>query len=154
MSALFVPAVGALGVTSVELLPVTRLFRRCEEDEELREQLFAKGSGYLLYHVLDDLFDYCFPILDKIGHKLDSIEDDIEGARAASTITLALTLGLLLSRLAKQPVSLGFMLPWAGAIAVMGLMMKVYNNTAESTLALLFVACAVMPQAAAQIPMW
>ena len=27
--------------------------------------------------MLDDLFDYCFPILDKIGHKLDSIEDDM-----------------------------------------------------------------------------
>ena len=40
---------------NVELLPVTRLFRRCEEDEELREQLFTKGSGYLLYHILDDL---------------------------------------------------------------------------------------------------
>ena len=66
---------------TVELLPVTRLFRRCEEDEALRDQLFSKGSGYLLYHVLDDLFDYCFPILDKIGHKLDSIEDDMfEGA--------------------------------------------------------------------------
>jgi len=38
---------------NVELLPVTRLFRRCEEDEELREQLFTKGSGYLLYHILD-----------------------------------------------------------------------------------------------------
>jgi len=66
---------------NVELLPVTRLFARCENDEELRETLFSKGSGYLLYHVLDDLFDYCFPILDKIGHKLDSIEDDMfEGA--------------------------------------------------------------------------
>ena len=63
---------------NVELLPVTRLFRRCEENEELREQLFGKGSGYLLYHVLDDLFDYCGPILDKIGHKLDAIEDDID----------------------------------------------------------------------------
>ena len=57
---------------NVELLPVTRLFGRCEDDEALREQLFSKGSGYLLYHVLDDLFDYCFPILDKIGHKLDA----------------------------------------------------------------------------------
>jgi len=66
---------------NVELLPVTRLFRRCEDDEDLRQTLFSKGSGYLLYHVLDDLFDYCFPILDKIGHKLDSIEDDMfEGA--------------------------------------------------------------------------
>jgi magnesium transporter len=64
-----------------ELLPVTRLFARCEADEVYREQLFAKGSGRLLYEVLDDLFDYCFPILDKIGHKLDRIEDDMfEGA--------------------------------------------------------------------------
>src|SRR6266545_951815 len=61
----------------VELLPVTRLFRRCQEDERFREQLFSKGSGRLLYEVLDDLFDYCFPILDKIGHKLDTIEDDM-----------------------------------------------------------------------------
>ena len=64
-----------------ELLPVTRLFARCEGDHVYREQLFAKGSGRLLYEVLDDLFDYCFPILDKIGHKLDTIEDDMfEGA--------------------------------------------------------------------------
>jgi magnesium transporter len=66
---------------TVELLPVTRLFQRCMDDPELRESLFAKGSGYLLYHVLDDLFDYCFPILDKIGHKLDRIEDDIDEGR-------------------------------------------------------------------------
>jgi magnesium transporter len=65
----------------VELLPVTRLFQRCVDDPELRESLFGKGSGYLLYHVLDDLFDYCFPILDKIGHKLDTIEDDIDEGR-------------------------------------------------------------------------
>jgi magnesium transporter len=64
-----------------ELLPVTRLFARCESDATYREQLFAKGSGRLLYEVLDDLFDYCFPILDKIGHKLDKVEDDMfEGA--------------------------------------------------------------------------
>ena len=56
---------------------MTRLFARCETDAALREQLFAKGTGRLLYEVLDDLFDYCFPILDKIGHKLDSIEDDM-----------------------------------------------------------------------------
>ena len=71
---------------NVELLPVTRLFRRCEEDERLRDQLFAKGSGRLLYEVLDDLFDYCFPILDKIGHKLDSVEDDMFERRAEDVV--------------------------------------------------------------------
>jgi magnesium transporter len=71
---------------TVELLPVTRLFQRCKDDQELRESLFGKGSGYLLYHVLDDLFDYCYPILDKIGHKLDTIEDDIDEARFAEIV--------------------------------------------------------------------
>ncbi|MFZ1880197.1 MAG: magnesium transporter CorA family protein [Gaiellaceae bacterium] len=71
---------------SVELLPVSRLFRRCEEDEQFREQLLSKGSGRLLYEVLDDLFDYCFPILDKIGHKLDSLEDDVFEGRSEEVV--------------------------------------------------------------------
>ena len=71
---------------AVELLPVTRLFQRCYDDEELRESLFGKGSGYLFYHVLDDLFDYCFPILDKIGHKLDTIEDDMFEGRSEEVV--------------------------------------------------------------------
>ena len=71
---------------NVELLPVTYLFRRCESDEEMRADLFSKGSGYLLYHVLDDLFDYCFPILDKIGHKLDAIEDDMFEGRSDEVV--------------------------------------------------------------------
>src|SRR3954449_5456069 len=71
---------------TVELLPLTRLFQRCEENESFREQLFAKGSGRLLYEVLDDLFDYCFPILDKIGHKLDSLEDDVFEGRSSKEV--------------------------------------------------------------------
>src|ERR671937_524920 len=71
---------------NVQLLPVTRLFSRCQEDEHLRAQLFSKGSGRLLYEVLDDLFDYCFPILDKIAHKLDSIEDDMFAGAAEDVV--------------------------------------------------------------------
>jgi magnesium transporter len=69
---------------SVELRPVSLLFRRAEESEEFREQLLARGSGRLLYEVLDDLYDYCFPILDKIGFKLEQIDEEIgsgEGAK-------------------------------------------------------------------------
>jgi magnesium transporter len=69
-----------------ELRPVTRLFARCENDEGLREQLFARGSGRLLYEVLDDLFDYCFPILDKIAHKLDGIEDEMFEGRSQEVV--------------------------------------------------------------------
>jgi len=71
---------------TVELKPLTRLFERCQESEDTREDLFAKGSGRVLYEVLDDLFDYCFPILDKIGHKLDSIEDDVFEGRSEEVV--------------------------------------------------------------------
>ncbi|HEX9378462.1 MAG TPA: magnesium transporter CorA family protein [Gaiellaceae bacterium] len=71
---------------NVELHPVSRLFRRCQDDEVLRQQLFSKGSGRLLYEVLDDLFDYCFPILDKIGYKLDSLEDDVFEGRSEEVV--------------------------------------------------------------------
>jgi magnesium transporter len=71
---------------NTELLPITRLFHRATDDEGLRESLFSKGSGYLLYHILDDLFDYCFPILDKIGHKLDTLEDDIHEGRSEEIV--------------------------------------------------------------------
>ncbi|MGZ4388542.1 MAG: magnesium transporter CorA family protein [Gaiellaceae bacterium] len=71
---------------TVELKPVSHLFRRCQQNEELRESLFSKGSGRLLYEVLDDLFDYCFPILDKIGTKLDSIEDDVFEGRSEEVV--------------------------------------------------------------------
>jgi magnesium transporter len=59
------------------LQPVEYLFERCRAEEELREKLFSRGSGYLLYRVVDDSFDYCFPMLRKIGNKLDVTEDDI-----------------------------------------------------------------------------
>ena len=59
------------------LPPVEYLFERLRANEGLRDKLFSRGSGYLLYRIVDDSFDYCFPMLRKIGNKLDAIEDDI-----------------------------------------------------------------------------
>ena len=36
--------------------------------------------------MLDDLFDYCFPILDKMGHKLDTVEDEMFEGRAEEVV--------------------------------------------------------------------
>jgi len=73
---------------AVELRPVSLLFRRAQESEEFREQLLSRGSGRLLYEVLDDLYDYCFPILDKIGFKLEQIDEAIgEDERARELVT-------------------------------------------------------------------
>ena len=68
------------------LQPVEYLFERCRAREELREQHFSKGSGYLLYRIVDDSFDYCFPMLRKIGNKLDAVEDEIFEGRSEEIV--------------------------------------------------------------------
>ena len=97
----FDPAAGRLGTGELDLFvgpdyvvtipnqplqPVEYLFERCRAKEELREQLFSRGSGYLLYRLVDDSFDYCFPMLRKIGNKLDALEDDIFEERAEEVV--------------------------------------------------------------------
>ena len=88
----FDPAVGRLNAGELDIFvgqdflvtipnqplqPIEYLFERVRAKEELREQHFSKGSGYLLYRIVDDSFDYCFPMLRKIGNKLDAVEDEI-----------------------------------------------------------------------------
>jgi magnesium transporter len=59
------------------LQPIAYLFERCRTNEELRENLFSKGPGYLLYKIVDDCVDASFPMLAKMGNKLERIEEDI-----------------------------------------------------------------------------
>ena len=59
------------------LQPIDYLFERCRANEELRESLFSKGPGYLLYKIVDDCVDASFPMLGKIGNKLERIEEEI-----------------------------------------------------------------------------
>jgi magnesium transporter len=98
---IFDPAAGRLGTGELDLFvgpgyvvtipnqplqPVEYLFERCRAKEEMREQLFSRGSGYLLYRLVDDSFDYCFPMLRKIGNKLDALEDDIFEGRSEDIV--------------------------------------------------------------------
>jgi magnesium transporter len=59
------------------LQPLEYLFERCRQRDEVRDQLFSKGAGYLLYKIVDECVDASFPMLRKIGHKLERLEDDI-----------------------------------------------------------------------------
>ncbi len=68
------------------LPPLSYLFERCRTSEEVREQYFSKGSGYLLYHIVDQSFDYCFPMLRKIGNKLEQLEEDIFSGRGEEIV--------------------------------------------------------------------
>jgi magnesium transporter len=65
---------------------VEYLFERCRSNDEVREQLFGSGSGYLLYKIVDSSFDYCFPMLAKMGNKLDRVEEEIFEGRAQEVV--------------------------------------------------------------------
>lgn len=57
--------------------PLEYLFERCRQREDVRDALFGKGAGYLLYKIVDDCVDASFPMLRKMGNKLERLEDDI-----------------------------------------------------------------------------
>jgi magnesium transporter len=69
------------------VLPLPAMFERAQANPEVREQLMSKGSGYLLYEILDRCVDAGFPMLGQIGRKLRRLEDDIfEGGRSAEIV--------------------------------------------------------------------
>jgi magnesium transporter len=60
-----------------ELKSLVTLFRECQSNEELRQEYFSHGSGYLLYRILDRAIDSYFPVLDKILNLLEDVEDSV-----------------------------------------------------------------------------
>jgi magnesium transporter len=59
------------------LQPLEYLYERCRANEDVRDDLFDKGAGYLLYRVVDACVDASFPMLRKIGLKLERLEQAI-----------------------------------------------------------------------------
>ncbi len=68
------------------LPPLGAMFERYREREEVREATFSKGTGYLLYKIVDTCVDASFPMLRKMGAKLDQLEDDIFEGRSAKIV--------------------------------------------------------------------
>ena len=68
------------------LQPVEYLFERCRTNDELRESWFSKGTGYLLYKIVDACVDASFPMLAKMGNKLERVEDEIFAGNSAEVV--------------------------------------------------------------------
>jgi len=68
------------------LAPLEYLFERARSRDDFREQLFSKGAGYLLYKIVDDCVDASFPMLRKIGNKLERLEEDIFEGRSKEVV--------------------------------------------------------------------
>lgn len=50
------------------------LFENCKKKKKLKEEFMGKGTGYLLYKVVDDLFTDCFPLLDDLSKDINELE--------------------------------------------------------------------------------
>lgn len=60
-----------------QLKPLVSLFSECRTNEQFRMNNLSKGSGYLLYQILDRVIDYYFPILNAILTWIDDVEDAV-----------------------------------------------------------------------------
>ena len=71
---------------SIPLPPLAAMFERYREKEDLREATFSKGTGYLLYKIVDTSVDASFPMLRKMAVKLDRLEDDIFEGKSSEIV--------------------------------------------------------------------
>ena len=71
---------------NIPLPPLSAMFERYREKPDLRQEVFSKGSGYLLYKIVDTGVDASFPMLRKTNLKLERLEDDIFEGRSSEIV--------------------------------------------------------------------
>lgn len=60
---------------SGDLKPLAKFFKECQIDEGIRQTYLSRSSGYLLYHILHRLVNYCFSVLDKVVDNTEKAEE-------------------------------------------------------------------------------
>jgi magnesium transporter len=71
---------------SGDLKPLSKFFKECQINQEICNNYMSYSSGFLLYHILDRLVNYCFPILNKLTDNIDKVEDLIFGRTVPETV--------------------------------------------------------------------
>lgn len=51
--------------------------KECELYEKFREKYLAFGPGFLLYEILNRMFNRCYSLLDSIGKEIDRVEEEM-----------------------------------------------------------------------------
>ncbi|WP_010234611.1 magnesium transporter CorA family protein [Clostridium arbusti] len=74
---MFIGANYLITIHEGELKPLMTLSRLCDSQDEAKIEYMSEGSALLLYEIIKRAFDYCMPMLDKIGILLNKINNDI-----------------------------------------------------------------------------
>ncbi|MBN1190337.1 MAG: magnesium transporter CorA family protein [Dehalococcoidales bacterium] len=73
-----------------ELRSLVNLFKECQINSESRQKYLSKGSGFLLYQIIDKAVDSYFPVLDKILSLLEQSEDSVFNEDVEATTELSI----------------------------------------------------------------
>jgi magnesium transporter len=77
-----------------ELKILKKFVKRYSESAKLRREVMSKGMGFLLYEILDGLFDEHFPMIDQMEKRMDTLERDVFSLKVGQKDMLRDILGL------------------------------------------------------------
>lgn len=60
-----------------DIFQLRNFFQRLQRSKKSQEQYMSQSPGYLLYYLIEDLLESCFPKIDHINENLDKVEDEI-----------------------------------------------------------------------------
>src|SRR3989338_6667727 len=69
-----------------EIQTMDKFFNKCSESKVIQKELFAKNPAKLIYHVLDQLFAYEFPMIEHIHHDIKLLERKIFNGYERETV--------------------------------------------------------------------
>ena len=56
---------------------IKEVFEKCKKKPKKKEEYMSKGSGYLLYMIVDDIFESKFPLMDNISKNINALEKEV-----------------------------------------------------------------------------
>lgn len=56
---------------------IANLVEKCEKEKAFLKEIMEKGTGYLLYIIIRELFNDCFPMIDDMEQLIASMERDL-----------------------------------------------------------------------------
>ena len=56
---------------------IKRTLEKVRKKKSEKEEYMEHGAGYLLYMIIDDLFDSCFPLIDYLNSQVNELETEV-----------------------------------------------------------------------------
>ncbi|OIP24583.1 hypothetical protein AUK11_02925 [bacterium CG2_30_37_16] len=69
-----------------DLKPLNYFFNQMKKNKVELDSLVKKGSAMVLYELISQMFEYCFPVIDKISEHLNTIESAMFKERPSSIV--------------------------------------------------------------------